>query len=382
MRVAINLLTEDPRHPSGAHWCWTRIIPEMAKRLEPSEELYLMVSPACRPLHDGYGPGVRYITFPWSNERRVLRTLAEHAYSPVRLPRSRIDILNTPVAPVVTPCPVVLHIRTMHAFTIPNFPKAQGTYRRLTYPRSARVAEAIIVVSNSVKAEVERYIDVAPGKFRLVPEAVDHDLFRPGDRAAARRHVASYGVTKPFGLFVSSLWGYKNCEGLLRAWASARPDLGGRQLVIVGGGKHKDHVQHLQQVAADLGVAGDVVWTGGLPLSETVPFYQAADVFVYPSFDETFGLPILEAMACGCPVVTSNVTSMPETAGGAAQLCDPRDPRSIAAGLLQALGPKALRLRELGLKRAAEFNWSITASQTLDVYREVYERRSHEGHRG
>ena len=80
----------------------------------------------------------------------------------------------------------------------------------------------------------------------------------------------------------------------------------------------------------------DVVWVGGVPLEETVHFYRSADVFVYPSFNETFGLPILEAMACACPVVTSNVSAMPETAGGAALLADPKDPESLADAIVQA----------------------------------------------
>src|SRR3979409_2661333 len=95
LRVAINLLTEDPHQPSGAHWFWPRVIPEMAKRLEPKEKLHLLVSPRSRHLHQGYGPNVRYITFPWSNERRTLRAVSEHLYSPVRLPLSRIDVLST-----------------------------------------------------------------------------------------------------------------------------------------------------------------------------------------------------------------------------------------------------------------------------------------------
>src|SRR5215471_8408624 len=101
LRVAINLLTEDPQNPSGAHWFWTRVIPEMAKRLESGEELHLLVSPKSRPLYSGYGPGVSYITFPWSNEHRYLRTLSEHVYSPLRLPLSGIDVFNTLMAPVV-----------------------------------------------------------------------------------------------------------------------------------------------------------------------------------------------------------------------------------------------------------------------------------------
>src|SRR4051812_49619607 len=88
MGVAINLLTDDPAHPTGAHWGWSRTIPEMAKLLTPDEEFLLVVSPKSRPLHEGYGGNTGYITFPWSNEHMVRRTLSEHLYSPLRLPLS------------------------------------------------------------------------------------------------------------------------------------------------------------------------------------------------------------------------------------------------------------------------------------------------------
>ena len=236
MRVAINLLTDDPQNPSGAHWFWTRVIPEMAKRLESGEELYLLVSPKSRPLHQGYGPGVFYITYPWSNERRKLRTLSEHLYSPVRLPLSRIDVLNTLMAPVVSaPWSLVIHLKTMHAFTEPgSVAPLTRAYRRMSYPRTVRAADAIIINSESLRTEVEKYLEVDARKLRLIHEAVDHDLFKPGDAGAARAQVARYGVTKPFVLFLSSMWPYKNCDGLLRAWALARGELGDRQLAIVG----------------------------------------------------------------------------------------------------------------------------------------------------
>src|SRR5262247_2374649 len=353
MRVAINLLTEDPRNPSGAHWFWTRVIPEMAKRLEYDEELHLLVSPKSRHLHQGYGPNVFHITYPWSNERRTPRTLSEHLYSPLRLPVSRIDVFNTLMAPLVNiSWSLVIHMKTMHAFTAPEaigpLPRA---YRRLNYPRTARAAKAIIINSHSLRSEIDQYLNVDPRKLKLIYEAVDHDLFRPGDAGAARAHVASYGVTKPFALFVSSLWPYKNCDGLLRAWALARGELGDRQLAIVGPGRDEKYVAQLHSLAAELGISDDVIFVGGVPLEETVRFYQAADVFVYPSLNETFGLPILEAMACGCPVVTSDTSAMPETAGGAAVLADPRDPATIAGAIVEAVGPGRDHLRELGLKR-------------------------------
>ena len=131
----------------------------------------------------------------------------------------------------------------------------------------------------------------------------------------------------------------------------------------------------LDRLVADLGIAGDVVFVGGVPLEQTAVFYRAADAFVYPSFNESFGLPILEAMACGCPVVTSEVSAMPEIAGGAAVLADPQDPKSIAAAIVRACGPESQQLRESGLRRAGQFTWGGTAERTLDVYREVTARR-------
>jgi glycosyltransferase involved in cell wall biosynthesis len=376
MRVAINLLSEDPGNPSGAHWFWTRVIPEMARRLEPGEELHLLVSPKSRLLHQDYGPGVSYITFPWSNERRKLRTLTEHLYSPVRLPVSKIDVLNTGMAPMVNiPWSLVLHLKTMHAFTAPgSVAPLTRAYRRLNYPRSVRAAAAIIINSQSLRSEVEHYLQVDAGKLKLIYEAVDHELFRPGDTEEARAQVKSHGVTKPYVLFVSSMWPYKNCDGLVRAWALARAELAGRQLVVVGAGRDEKYYAGLHSLADELGISDDVIFTGGVPLEETVAFYRAADVFAYPSLNETFGLPILEAMACGCPVVTSDTTAMPETAGGAAVLADPKDPASIARGIVEAAAGRD-RLREAGLKRAAEFTWAATGASTLDVYREAAANR-------
>ena len=382
MRVAINLLTENPENPSGAHWYWTKVIPEMAKRLDLDEELHLMVSPKSRHLHEGYGPNVFYITYPCSNEHRILRTLSEHLYTPLRLPLSNIDVFNTLMAPLVrVPQSLVIHMKTMHAFTTPHsIPPLAGAYRRMSYPRSARVADAIIINSESLRSEVEQYLEVDARKLRLIYEAVDHDLFKPGDVGMARKRVASHGVTRPFVLFVSSLWPYKNCDGLLRAWALARGELGNRQLAIVGGGggagaPAEKYIAQLHSLAAELGISSDVIFVGAVPIEETVCFYQAADVFVYPSFNETFGLPILEAMACGCPVVTSDISAMPEIAGGAAVLANPKDPASIARAILEVVGPGRDRLRNEGLRRAGQFTWEATAASTLDVYREVAERR-------
>ena len=165
----------------------------MARRLDSGEELYLLVSPKSRPMHQGYGPGVSYISYPWSNERRNLRTLSEHVYSPLRLPLSRIDVFNTMIAPLVNiSWSTIIHMKTMHAFTAPAaLSPLTRIYRQMNYPHSARVADAIIINSESMRTEVERYLKVDSRKLRLIREAVDHDLFKPGDADAARARAAS-----------------------------------------------------------------------------------------------------------------------------------------------------------------------------------------------
>jgi glycosyltransferase involved in cell wall biosynthesis len=376
LRMALNLLTDDPTQPSGAHWCWTRIVPEMADRLLPGEELNLMLSPSARHYFPDDGDGVRCLTFPWSNEHRILRTASEHLVTPFRLPLRHIDLLSTAIAPIVKSTrSLVIHMKTMHAFTVPEtLGFAPRTYRRLNYQRSVRIADAVVVNSKSLWAEVDKYLEVDPAKVSLIYEAVDHEIFKPGDRDAARAHVARFGVSGPFLLFVSSLWRYKNADGVLRAWKLIRHELAGRQLVILGAERDQKYSLELHQLVAELGIADDVVFAGGVSNEETVHFYRAADLLVYPSFNETFGLPILEAMACACPVVTSNVSSMPEIAGGAAILTDPHDPSAIARSILEVTGSDVSRLRSEGLRRAQEFTWGAVAEATLNTYRQAAER--------
>ena len=193
LRMALNLLTDDPSQPSGAHWCWTRIVPAMANRLLPGEELHLMVSPSARHYFPDDGDAVRCLTFPWSNEHRLLRTASEHLVTPFRLPLRHIDLLSTAIAPVVKSTrSLVIHMKTMHAFTVPETVGiGPRTYRRLNYQRSVRIADAVIVNSNSLRAEIDHYLQVDSRKVSLIYEAVDHDIFKPGNRDAARASCGS-----------------------------------------------------------------------------------------------------------------------------------------------------------------------------------------------
>ena len=375
MCVAINLLTEDPEHPSGAHWFWTRVIPEMAKRLESGEELHLLVSPKSRVYHQGYGPGVRHITFPWSNEHRNLRTLSEQLYSPVRLPLSRIDVFNTLMAPPVNlSWSLVLHFKTMHAYTAPgSVPAPTRVYRRMQYPRSARVADAIIINSESLRSEVQRYLEVDSGKLKLVYEAVDHELFRPGDAAGpcARDKARCYQT-----IFVVrfSLWPYKNCEGLLRLGAGP----GDRDRSCDRRRRRDEkYVASLHSLAAELGIAPDIKFVGAIPLEETVSFYRAADAFVYPSFNETFGPPHSRSHGMRLPGRDLGRQRHAGDRGRSCGLVRPAGSRIDGQGQHRGPGTRKGSYARPRIAAARKVTWGATAASTLDVYHEAAERREH-----
>ena len=198
MRVAINLLTDDPANPSGAHWFWTRVIPEMAGAPERRRG----APPAGQPevaahAHRATGTGSATSPSRGRTRARTQRTLSEHLYAPVRLPLGRIDVFSTLMAPARQRRPGAGR-RTSRRCTRSPRPRRSGPlarlYRQMSYPRTAKVADAIIINSESLRAEVQQYLDVDPAKLRLIPEAVDHDLFRPGDADEARRPRARAGT--------------------------------------------------------------------------------------------------------------------------------------------------------------------------------------------
>lgn len=217
---------------------------------------------------------------------------------------------------------------------------------------------------------------IAPERITVVPLGVDHARFRPvTDPEQIARVLHNHRITRPFILYAGSL--YTRKLGLLpEAFAALARKLTGPPplLVIVGGreGLEKGGITIRRRIE-QLGIARSVVVTGIIPEPDLIALMSAADLFVYPSYYEGFGLAPLEAMACGAPVVTANTSSLPEVVGDAALLADPRDADAIAAALHQILTTPALRqdLRRRSLQQAQHFSWTRTARETLAVYDNV-----------
>ena len=377
-RYAINTITENPFAPSGAQGYYFHLIDEMREELKLDEYLYVFCSSANKHVFESlFCENVVPVIFLFSNERQILRVLTEHVAFPGKINSLGIDVYNCGnLAPVWVPsrCRVVSTNKTMHAFTKPgSMSFVKETYRILLGRHTARRADLVISNSESNTHDILKYLPVPKEKIRLVYEALDHRHFFPSREDRANTfYLAQFGLNAPFILFVSSFYKYKNAESLIRAFSMLK-DRASLQLALVGYPREQDYFQSLKGLVRELHLEDRVVFTGGVSLQDTARFYQAAEVFVYPSKYETFGLTILEAMACGCPVITSQASSMPEIGGDAALYFDPEDVPQLVKLLEATLNGKEARTRQIqrGLRRAAEFTWKKTAVQTLQVFREA-----------
>jgi glycosyltransferase involved in cell wall biosynthesis len=259
------------------------------------------------------------------------------------------------------------YVVTIHDMSLALLPECSTWKMRLivprVLPRVARRARLVLVPSIATRDDVVRLLSVDPGRVRVIPHAAP--------RAFAEAPFASAPGGPPYFLFVGNLEPRKNLARALRAFARVAPSLPGHRFLIVGrpGWKYADVLRE----AARPELAGRVELRGYVGEDELPALYRGAAAFVYPSLYEGFGLPVIEAMACGAPVLTSRVSALPELAEGAAVLVDPYDETALAEAL-QALATDAglrERLRADGRARAAQYSWEATARQTVEAYEEA-----------
>lgn len=279
-------------------------------------------------------------------------------------------------APLFCPVPVVVTVHDVSFLDHPEYFKRGRSWQlSLTVERTVRAASRILTVSEFSRNAIAKAYNLDTAKISVAPYAASPS-FRPVNRNHAAAEVRSrFQIATPYVMSVGDLQPRKNHIGLIAAFAAvARAHPGLRhQLVLVG--KDTWFSSKVHDAARDSGVADRIRFTGFVPDEELLQLYNACDCFVFPSFYEGFGIPILEAMACGRAVVCSNTSAMPEVADGAGILFDPYSTGEIARAMTDVLLDAELRgrMERLGLQRATLFNWQKTAQQTLQVYREVAE---------
>ncbi len=317
----------------------------------------------------------------WDTRRPLRRILWEQAALPLLARQARLDLLHgaVNVNPILPGCPTVVTIHDLSFMRYPQaFPPMQRAYLHSQVRRSARAARRVIAVSQATRQDVVDLFGVAPERIDVVYNGVDAS-FCPapaGEVDAFRRRA---GLPARFILHLGTLEPRKNLVRLVQAFAQVRAHDAGQPPVklVLAGGKGWDYDAIFAEVARQ-GLEQAVLFPGFIADLELAWWYRAAAVFVYPSLLEGFGLPVLEAMACGAPTVTSNLSSLPEVAGDAALLVDPTSVEALAAALLRLLADADLasELRSRGLAQAARFPWSRTAQETAAVYRRALAPRA------
>jgi glycosyltransferase involved in cell wall biosynthesis len=288
--------------------------------------------------------------------------------------KEKFDIIFNPKfsAPLRSPAETVFVMHGSEWFVIPeSYLWYNRPYTKVTTPLFCRSAAGVIAVSDKVKDDIVKFTGVNREKVFAVHNGYDPDRFHvihDSQRLESVRE--NYHLPEHFILWVGQMYPPKNLGRLLKALAQVKDDIC-HALVIAG--EQRWRAEGDLELIERLGIRNRVHFTGWVSHDDLPAFYNLADLFVLPSLYEGFGIPLLEAMACGCPVVTSTTCSPPEVVGGAGFLVDPLDVNEVAAGICEVLCNSELRntLATRGLERAKEFSWEKCARQTLEVLESV-----------
>ncbi len=311
----------------------------------------------------------------WQVNQSATYGLAELFSVSLQARRLGADVFHSPhyVYPYFVPCPGVV---TVHDCIHLRFPRqlphrGAALYARRIMRHAVKSANRVLTVSEATRADLVELVNADPKKIVVIPHGCDPYFLEPVDEVELESTRARHGLERPFLLCVTNIKPHKNLKRLIRAVGQLAPDYRELELVIAGGGI-EDHAD-LAALCREVGVTDRVRTLGFLPKAEVRALYHLARIFVFPSLYEGFGLPPLEAMACGTPVVAARSSAIPEVVGRCGLLVNPYRVDAIAEAIRSLLENDNFRkaLGTQGRTRAERFDWDHAAQRVLDVYREV-----------
>jgi glycosyltransferase involved in cell wall biosynthesis len=311
-----------------------------------------------------------FYTLPKDDEREALEI-------PLWLSTERADLFHLPQngfrIPNTKTCKILVTIHDLIPYFLPEMVRS-SFLKRFTreMPEIVSRADHILTVSMLSKQDIINIFGADPQKISVVYSAPT-DAYQPLPQEPTKKFLATkYGLKKPYLLYAGGLNPRKNVAELIYAYSKINRDLHRLQQLVILGGDSK-HANQLKLLVESLNLKADVIFPGFVDSADLPLFYNGADLFVYPSLYEGFGLPPIEAMACGTPVITSNVSSIPEIVGDAAVQVNPADTLQLAGAILEVLNHEELSaaLVQKGLSHSKKYNWRQNAAKILEIYESV-----------
>lgn len=382
MRVGINASFLGMPSTGTGQYCLNLI--QSLSGIDSNTE-YLLFAPHSLDLQLNTNFTERVVKFPFAFEGRARlanRLLWEQISIPIAARKQKIDVIHVPylASPLVSPAKVVVTIHDLAHLVPAAYWQRSLSYRLylLTVMSAAKRADMIIAISSSSQKDIVRLLGVSPRKVQVIPYGINSTRFAPPDCDDRRQVLLEdfrlrYDIHKKYLLYVGNFEPRKNTLRLIKAFISLVRRMGRQyQLVMIGTGPDRNSAT---QIAHDAKMDRDIIFIDFIANDDLPAIYVGAELLVFPSLYEGFGLPPLEAMACGTPVITSNVASLPEVVGEAGLMVDPCDTRELVEAMFELLHNKSLRerLRKAGLARAKLFSWPETARRTLQTYKQVVE---------
>jgi glycosyltransferase involved in cell wall biosynthesis len=374
MRVALDAIPLVAAKTGVGHY--TDALSEWLARLH-AEHQYELLSPFDFEFDNGNGGRPKNLNKQFLPVRSIFRKWWLVGL-PALLRIYQVDVFHGTnyCVPVFAPCPTVATIHDLSLLTQSHTHEEENVRRgKRRMPIMARRASRIIAPSEWTKREIVEHLRIRPEKIRVIYEAA-RDGMKPLGQSQCQVALDKHRIKRPYLLYVGTIEPRKNLLTLIRAYDELLRTTPHRpQLALCGGrGWLCDEVFKLVE---DQKLQDQVRFTGYVEDADLPALYSAAEAFVYPSLYEGFGLPPLEAMACGAPVITSNVSSLPEVVGAAGLTHDPNDMRALTEAIAKLLGDQSARehFRREGFKQAARFSWERAARETQAVYNEVIENR-------
>lgn len=374
MRIGINALYWIPNAMGGTQTYFLNLIKALLA-VCPEHDFYVFLNANGADQFPFVSPRLKIVRCFIPGKLRIFRLAWQYLVLPIYAKREKLDVFHSIgyLSPVMPNIPSVVTVLDMIHYVRPReIGFAKQLLWRALFPLSLRTADRIISISKGVGNEICSHFKWAASKVIPIYLGVDHELFRCVDYP-----INAGGA--PFILAVASIQPHKNLDGLVRAFAKAKPHLASTPARLVLVGMKTVTCKKLFKLIAALGLTDVVEFTGRISDKALVNLYQTASVMVFPSFYEGFGLPILEAMACGCPVIASDDPTIREVAGDAAFFVNPADSEKLMDAMVKVISNKSLRssLIENGLQHVRTYTWKKTAEQTVAVYLDVF-RRLHE----